>query len=144
MDIRGYCFWAKDYPNNGTDHYIVVASSENDDNKALVVPFSSIKFNPDSQHEYKSLSCKYYDKACVLDVGDIKDADNNLIVVIKPSYIRYEWAQEIDVGQIFAKQVKQQLHWKCTVDKSVLEKIQNGAKTSDELPEYYQKYFLYF
>ncbi|MDR1007063.1 MAG: hypothetical protein LBL65_00670 [Campylobacteraceae bacterium] len=131
MDFSGSCFFAEDVPNSNFPHFIVIISKASPDNQALLVPISSIKPN------------KYYDNACVLNEKDIV-ADNEKNVLHKPSFIRYQWAQEIDIKSIIDKKFNGIYHYQCKVSKDVLLRIQKGAKKSKELVPYFKKYFDFF
>lgn len=138
MEYKGYCFWADDVPDPDAPHYIVIASSANPEGCVFVVVVSSIKY----KDENKTIP-KYYDKACELNVGDIKDdSGNNLI--IKPSFIRYEYSVEMKEEVLRLKQFKSNYKYKCKISDELLKRIQDGAKKSDNLEERFQKYFPYF
>jgi hypothetical protein len=132
MDFNGTCFLADDVPLNSTiPHFIVIFSKTLPNNKVLLVPISSIK--PD----------KYYDKACVLNENDIID-ENGKSILSKPSFVRYQWAQESDIRSIMDKKFNGMYRYQCKIANSVLLKIQDGAKKSKELKPYLKKYFDFF
>lgn len=131
MDFNGICFLADDVPNSGYPHFIVIISKTSLENKVLLVPISSIKPN------------KYYDNACVLDENDII-ADDEKSVLSKPSFIRYQWAQESDIKSIVDKKFSGMYRYKCKITNNILLKIQDGARKSKELAPYLKKYFIFF
>lgn len=131
MNVKGYCLWAYDIPEPKNPHYIVIASDEMPDGKVLILPISSIKEN------------KYHDKACEFDIEEIKDSENTNLLS-KKSYIRYNEAREISSSVILSKQIKNIYQYKCKLSPENLQKIQTGAKISEELPQYFQKYFEFF
>lgn len=131
MNVKGYCLWAFDIPTPNNPHYIVISSDEMPDGNVLVLPISSIKEN------------KYHDTACEFAIDDIKD-DNNMNLLSKPSYIRYNEAREIPTSVILGKQIQKIYRYKCKISNNVLKKIQDGANKSDEFAEYFKKYFDYF
>ena len=94
MNYKGYCLWADDVPNPKAPHYIVITSSANPDDMVMVVAISSIKYKYDGSE-------KYYDKSCVLSVGDIVDDKGNSILT-KPSFIRYEYAIDMKTKDILS------------------------------------------
>ena len=136
MDYKGYCLWADDVPNPEAPHYIVITSSENPDGLVLVVAISSIKYRADGSE-------KYYDKACVLNIGDIVD-DSGRSIITKPSFIRYEYAIEMKSQDILSKQFTNQYKYKCKISEELLHRIQDGAKTSQELEPRFQRFFDFF
>ena len=133
MDYKGYCLWADDIPNSFSPHYIVITSSENPEGMVLVVAISSIKYKKDGSE-------KYYDKSCILTVTDIID-ENGKSILTKPSFIRYEYAQEIKSNQLLTKQFANQYKYKCKISDELLKRIQDGAKQSQELQPRFFKYF---
>ncbi|MDR2100116.1 MAG: hypothetical protein LBP40_04725 [Campylobacteraceae bacterium] len=143
MDFNGCCFFASDEPNVNFPHFIVIISSSNPEGNALLVPISSIKFEATGAYKYKGKPCKYYDDACVLEQTDIV-TDNEEQVLNKPSFMRYEWAKEINVNTVLIKKFSKIYDYKCKISQNVLGKIQNGAKNSKELKPAYKKYFEYF
>lgn len=143
MPLKGVCFYGGDVPNANSPHFIVIISDRAPDNKVLLVPISSIKFNASSNFQYKGIPCKYYDDACVFDGTEII-ADNGRPVLTKPSFARYEWALEVDAGLIFGKQLEGIYQYKCNVSETVLKRLQEGAKISQEIKPYFAKYFAYF
>lgn len=142
MRCKGVCFFA-DVPNAEAPHYIVIASDINADDEMLVIPISSIKFQENGRYSYNGQACKYYDDACTFDVGEIT-ADDGRGVIIKPSFARYEWAKAVKQSDVVKKQLAQSFRYKCTVSDEILRRIQNGAKTSKELPPIFRKFFEVF
>ena len=138
MDYKGYCFWASDIPDPEAPHYIVITSSANPESYVLVVVISSIKYKDE-----EGTVPKYYDKACELNVGDIVD-DKGRSLIIKPSFVRYEWSQEIKEETLMLKQFQSAYKYKCKISDELLKRIQEGAKKSEELEERFKKYFPYF
>lgn len=136
------CFHAEDVPAFGFPHFIVLISDACED-KALVIPISSIKFSGNAKYKYKNKSCKYYDDACVFDGTELSD-DNGRAILTKPSFARYEWALEIDKTEIFKKQLDKVYSYKGYVTPQVLKALQDGAKKSKELKPYFNKYFPFF
>lgn len=143
VDLKGLCFHGGDVPNTDYPHFIVIASDNNPEGKVLVVPFSSIKFNSTADYQYKGIPCKYYDDACVLDGNEIID-DNGKPVLNRPSFVRYEWALEIETSAVFTKKLHGIYRYKCRVPQDVLKRVQDGAKCSKEIKPYFSKYFSYF
>ena len=136
MDYKGYCLWADDVPNPEAPHYIVITSSANHDDMVMVVAISSIKYKTDGSE-------KYHDKACLLFASDIVD-DNGKSIITKPSFIRYEYAIDMKTKDILSKQFSDKYRYKCKISDELLKRIQNGAKTSQELEPRFQKYFDFF
>lgn len=136
MDYKGYCLWADDIPDSLALHYIVIASSENEDGNVLVLAISSIKYNSDG-------TPKYYDKACEINIGDIIDDAGNSIIT-KPSFIRYQYAVEMLSTSIFTKQISCRYKYKSKISDVLLKKIQYGATISAELEPRFRKYFNFF
>ena len=143
MNLKGVCFHGGDVPNADFPHFIVIMSDTSPEGKVLLVPLSSIKFHSNSNFRYKNIPCKYYDNACVFDGTEIKDEDGRF-VLSKPSFARYEWAQEIDSSEILQKQLHGIYKYKCNVSCEVLKKLQQGARISKEIKPYFSKYFAYF
>jgi hypothetical protein len=140
MTLKGFCFFAEDCPKAGFPHVVVVISSENENGKSLLVPISSIKFLSTGQYKYKNISCKYYDEACVFDGNEIVD-EKGRHVLNKPSFARYQWAQEVGSREIIFKQLSKIYRYRCKVTDVVMKKMQNGAKLSEELIPIFDKYF---
>ena len=136
MEYKGYCLWADDVPNPQAPHYIVITSAANDDDMVMVVAISSIKYKSDG-------TAKYYDKACVLSVEDIIDSRGRQILT-KPSFIRYEYALDMRTKDILSKQFADRYKYKCKISDELLQRIQNGAKISQELEPRFKKYFDFF
>jgi hypothetical protein len=143
MNLKGYCFFAEDCPEVGFPHVVVVISNENESGKSLSVPISSIKFSSTEKYKYKNVSCKYYDKACVFDGNELVDEEGRS-VLNKPSYARYQWAKEIGSKEIILKQLSKIYWYRCKVTDTVLQKMQNGARLSEELSSRLNKYFCLF
>lgn len=133
MDYKGYCLWADDIPDTTAPHYIVIASSEDENGYVLVLAISSIKYRSDG-------SPKYYDPACVLNAGDIVD-DTGKNVITKPSFVRYQYAVEMLPQAIFAKQLGRCYRYQCKISAALLKRIQDGARISAELEPRFRKYF---
>lgn len=136
MVYKGYCFWASNIPNPIAPHFIIITSDAMPDNFVMLVVVSSIKYRSDGTE-------KYYDKSCVLNVGDIID-NNGRNVITKPSFIRYCYTTEINASEIIKNQFKSVYKYKCKISNSLLKRIQDGAKVSPELEEHFKKYFNYF
>ena len=136
MDYKGYCLWADDVPSPEHPHYIVVTSSENEEGMCLLVAISSIKYGRDG-------SPKYYDKACVIDVGDIVDS-NGKDIIVKPSFIRYQYAQEKSIKSLMSYQFQNRYKYKCKISDQLLKRIQNGVLVSEEIEPRFKKYSDYF
>jgi hypothetical protein len=130
VDFDGLCFHADDIPNVGFPHFIVIIS-KTVQGKALLVPISSIKDG------------KYYDKACELNKNDIID-EGGRHILSKPSFVRYQWAQEVNIALITANKFDGKYQYQCKVSNDILLKIQNGAKKSKELEARFRKYFEFF
>jgi hypothetical protein len=121
VNFKGFCFFAP-VPTPDIPHFIIIISETSPQGKALLVPISSIKNN------------KYYDKSCELNKNDIA-------VLSKPSYIRYEKATEIEVNNITVNIFSKKYQHQCKISDTVLLRIQNGAKKSNEFAPVYKKYF---
>lgn len=145
MDLSGYCFWAKNYPEeDSTSHYIVIASNTNAEGKALVVPISSVKFlDCYSRYKLDGKFCKRYDEACVIRENEITKSTNGNSLITKPSFIRYDWAKEVDIAKILENK-DENLKLKNTISPDLLKRIQDGAKISEELEPRFEKYFHLF
>lgn len=143
MDLKGVCFHGGDVPNCDFPHFIVLISDQNPEGKVLLVPISSIKFNASSKYYYKDIPCKYYDDSCVFEGTEIKDDDGSF-VLSKPSFARYEWANEVSASLVLQKQLQGIYKYKCKVSEEVLLRLQQGARKSKELRPYFAKYFEYF
>jgi hypothetical protein len=141
MNLKGYCFFAKDCPE-GCSHVIVIISQDENKN-LLLIPISSIKFLPTGKHQYKNASCIYYDAACTFNGDEIKN-ENGSPIINRPSFARYQWAQETDSKKIISKQLLEIYQYRCRVTDSVLRNLQKGAKLSEELPPIFYKYFPFF
>jgi hypothetical protein len=138
MGLDGCCFLAPDEPNEGYPHFIIVMLTIND--KALIVPISSIKFGATYGYKYDGKSCKYYDDACTLDMSDIVD-DNGKYILKKPSFVRYQWAKEVTASSILKKRLKSIYSFKCRISQALLTRIRDGAKRSKELKRGFKEYF---
>ena len=121
------CFFG-DVPNPESKHIVVVVSDVID-GKAVVVPLSSVKYKSDG-------TSKYYDKACVFEAGTFLDKDKNFSLN-KKSFVRYEWAVEVDLNKI----EKNGFKFKCIIVSELFEEIIKGAKISAELEPRFLKFF---
>lgn len=139
MKIKGTCFFSKKH--NG--HIIVFISEANAENKALLVPLSSIKFTEEGSDTYENNRCRPFDHSCVLNKGDII-SNNNIDVLTKPTYVFYKRAEELPIKDIVGLQFNSDFEYRCDVSSDVLEKIQEGAKNTSRLQERFYKYFSYF
>jgi hypothetical protein len=142
-NIKGCCFYATDFPEPNYPHIIVVISGVKSDGKVLFVPISSIKFVSGGKYEYKGVPCKYYDDSCIFTGNEIVREDGRPILN-KPSFARYQWANEIRPADIIKKQLDKIYKYRCIVNSDVLKSLQNGAKISDNLEPIFQKYFDFF
>lgn len=136
MDYKGYCLWASDIPSQEAPHYIIVVSNQTPNKEYLVVVISSIKYREDG-------TTKYYDPACVLSVDDIKDGQGKNVLT-KPSFIRYQFALAMPVNMLLEKQIFAGYTVKCQISDTLLQRIQEGARESKELPIRLKRFFDYF
>lgn len=136
MNYKGLCFWAGNIPTPEAPHYIIIITEPNEKGEALAVVVSSIKYFDDGK-------AKYYDPACVLNVGDIKNEQGKNLI-IKKSFIRYEYTTVIDVNKIITNQFKSIFKYKCVISSELLKRIQDGAKISKELALRFKQYFTWF
>lgn len=136
IDFRGGFYWSDDVPNKTSPHFIVIASNTNKDGKVLVIPLSSVKTDDFGQE-------KFYDKSCIVFPPDILD-DNGNTILSKKSFVRYQYATEMDAQKILQSAVSGSYKYHTTVKKELLIKIQDGAKISDELEPRFRKYFELF
>lgn len=83
MGLTG-CLFFSDIPNREHPHFAVIVFEL--DNRVLIIPISSIKFNENGKMSYDNRKCKYYDPSCVITEKDIPE------VITKPSFVRYQWA----------------------------------------------------
>lgn len=141
--FKGQCFFADDVPNPLFPHFIVLISDKDPQNKILLIPLSSIKFLPKANFKYKGKPCKYYDEACVFEEKEILDSKGNPVLT-KPSFARYEWAEEIQVNDVWKKKFSGIYKYKAKLSAEQLKRIQDGAKKSKELKPYLKKFFDYF
>ncbi len=141
--FKGQCFFAGDVPNPQYPHFIVLVSDKDPRNRVLLIPLSSIKFSSTAKYKYKGKPCKYYDSACVFEENELTDANGNKILT-KPSFARYEWAEEIFINDVWSKKLSGIYQYKSKLTSEQLHRIQEGAKKSKELKPYFQKFFDYF
>jgi hypothetical protein len=121
-------------PDKENRHYFFIVS-EPVDGKVLLLSSSSVKFQEGTNCE------KYYDKSCVMDVNDEIRNKNGRLLIVKKSYILYHKAIEIPYNDIIMNQIKKEYEYCGELDSVILQRIITGAKKSDELAEYYLKYF---
>lgn len=136
MNIKGTCYFSKIH----NKHVIVVISDTSKDNKALIIPLSSIKFSENGNYIYNGRKCNRYDDSCTLDSDDII-ANNGQNVLNRPTFALYKLADEMVINEINLSQIKSLLEYRCIVSNDVLKKLQDGAKKSDRLEERFYKYF---
>ncbi len=136
VNYKGYCLWADDIPDPLAPHYIVVTSDSNPEGLMLVCVISSIKYKPDG-------TPKYHDTACLIHPGEITDESGRSIIT-KPSFVRYQYACEMESNDILLKQLSGKYKYKCKISDALLKRIQDGAKISLELEPRFKKYFDYF
>lgn len=141
--FKGQCFFAGDVPNSQFPHFIVLISDKDPQNRILFIPLSSIKFSSTANYEYKGKPCKYYDDACVFEEEDIFDQKGKPVLT-KPSFARYEWAEEIQINEVWNKKLSGIYKYKTKLSPEQLKRIQDGAKKSKELKPYFKKFFDYF
>jgi hypothetical protein len=112
---------------NNTDrkHLRIVISDPDVDGNVLIVSLSSIKPH------------RYHDPSCVLE-------QENHSFIKHLSYINYKFAEEMICAEIVNDRFKGRVILKENVSDEVLERIQNGAKISLDLPEYFSKFFEHF
>ncbi len=139
MDIKGACYFSKIH----NQHIIIFLTNEDENGMALLVPLSSIKFNSNGTYLYNNERCDYYDDVCVLNINDII-TDTGKSVLTKPTCVRYDKAAEMSVSDITSSHFQNQLEYRCIVDNKIFKRLQNGAKLSDNIPIYFQKYFELF
>lgn len=72
------------------------------------------------------------------------NADDGRDVIVMPSFARYEWAKAIKQSEVAKRQLMQSFRYKCIVSDEILRRIQNGTKTSKELPPIFRKFFKIF
>lgn len=136
VNYKGYCLWADDVPDPLAPHYIVITSDLNPAGLVLVCAISSVKYKLDG-------TAKYHDTACLIHPGDILD-EQGRSVITKPSFVRYQYACEMESNELLLKQLAGKYKYKCKISDELLKRIQDGAKISVELEPRFRKYFDYF
>lgn len=133
-NLKGSCFFANE--ESQFAEHIMIVLSEPCGGCRLAVPISSIKYKEDGHP-------RYYDQSCVFDVDDIKSPDGRN-VLSKKSFASYKHAKEIVDSQVMIDQIRKIYSYRCNVTPQILERIQAGAKKSDDLEERFEKYFNFF
>ena len=139
INIKGACYFSHIH----NKHIIVILSSINENNKALIVPLSSIKFRENGKDSYNNQPCSFYDHSCVLEHSDII-SHTNKPVLDRPTFAMYKLADELTITDITKYQINGKLEYRGFVTENVLKKLQNGAKNTEYLEKYLFKYFNFF
>ncbi len=132
-DYTGFCFLNTNIPNikkKNKAHLIVIISKPTN-NKSMTVVICSVKL-------YKGFK---YDKSYLLNIGDIRDKNNN-DVISKISYVRYDSSMELDVSKIHQMEKDGVLKYKCQISQELLNEIIVGAVYSQELESHFNKYLI--
>lgn len=105
-------------------HLRVVISNMADNDRALVVPISTV-------HSKTQI----YDKSCVLLKGE------HSFLTEEKSYAFYAKAEALCQKDLDALARQNKLIIYEDVSQELLQRLQDGARKSDQLPEYLMKYF---
>jgi len=111
-------------------HLNVVISDPDGDNNVMVVPVSTYR-------EKNGMPLLGQDQSCLIPAGCHHFIRDN-------SYIRYQNAKIMNPIDIFNGLNKGKLARMGDFDLSIVQKIQEGAKTSPFLPGKFKKFFKYF
>lgn len=120
-------------------HYYVIATKMKETNKYLLLTFSSVKYEKDTNNLKIE---KKHDTACEFDTCDnIRDKNGKLIIKTK-SYIRYQIYKEIDYDELLKRQIKGEYILCGKLSDELLERVIKGAMLSKEIkPFIKKKYF---
>jgi len=136
--LKGRCYFDRDAANGNVEgHVVIVISDINYESKYLLVPISSIHFDPAGKYSYDGKPCFRYDPSCTFSGDEFRGIN-------RPSFVAYQYAKELSDDEVSEKNLSSILDYRDEVSKEVLAKLQKGAKISDDLEERFQKFFDFF